>query len=73
MAYHKTGAGIIALPDKHKFSRLVRFVPGGDIPGLACDFDQTKNLLRINKDVYDALEPRVQLRIFRSQETVAVT
>ena len=73
MVYHKTGAGIVALPDKHRYARIVRFVPGGDIPGLACDFDHAKNLLRINKDVYDVLQPRDQLRIFRSRETVAVT
>ncbi len=73
MVYHKTGAGIVALPDKHRYARIVRFVPGGDIPGLACDFDHAKNLLRINKDVYDVLPPRVQLRLFRSQETVEVT
>lgn len=73
MAYHKVGDGIVNLQAVHKYSRLVRFVPGEVIAGLACDFDKEKNLLRINKDVYDVLRPRDQLRIFRSQETVAVT
>ena len=54
-------------------ARLIRFVPGAEIQGLACDFDAAKNLLRINQDLYEPLDERTKTQIFRSTETMEAT
>jgi hypothetical protein len=55
-----------------KPARIVRFVAASELyPGTICDFDKTKNILRINREIYNSLTERQKTKVFRSNETIA--
>jgi len=54
-----------------KPARLIRFVDGSEIEGLACDFNAEKNLLKINRSVYDSASPKQQEQLFRARSSVS--
>lgn len=52
-------------------ARLMRYVEPGALPGagLVCVLDPTKNLLIINRELFDVLTPTEQSQILRTQRT----
>jgi hypothetical protein len=74
MMYHKSAGRLVVARPPGNLARIVRFVDAAALPpGIACSFDAPKNILRINREIYDMLSARDQLRLFRSQETVSFT
>lgn len=62
-------------PEKDGPSRLLRFVPSVEMPSpdTLTIFIAEHNLLLINKDLYDTLDPRHQRMAKRSTTTLVVT
>lgn len=54
--------------------RLIRFVTSEVLPSNVVSYlDESKNLLRINKDIYDTLDKMVQQRIEKTSITTFTT
>ena len=54
--------------------RLIRFVTSEVLPSNVVSYlDESKNLLRINKDIYDTLDVSVQYRIQKTSITTFTT
>lgn len=52
----------------HKWAKLIRFVPGPEIDNLLTSYDAKRNILRINKSLYDLLPSNLQEKVWRLQE-----
>lgn len=58
---------------KHRYSKIIRFVPGEQIDNLLTSYDPDKNILRINKEIYDLLEDKVRLPLWRLTSNTELT
>lgn len=53
------------------YPRLWRFVAPGVLPdGVLCMLDKKLNILTINKEAYDTLQPLEQHRVLRSSDPI---
>lgn len=52
---------------------IIRMVePGVLFPGNACEWDAGKNLLRIDKEIYDGSDARGRMTLWRARDTLTI-
>lgn len=65
MTYHKQN---LSVPVHNRLKRMK-----GDMPeGIACTFDEVKNLLCINSQIWLSLDQKRQERLWRATKTMTV-
>jgi len=57
----------------HRWSKLIRFVPGPEIDNLLTSYDEVKNLLKINVDLYNLLPEAERLALWRLTSNTELT
>lgn len=62
-------------PKEVRRDRIVRLVDDDSMAaqGLVCSFDAAKNILRIERSLYETLAPRQQTEVWRSRASVIIT